>query len=132
MRPRTNNQRQNYMRRYGQSKIALIGFAKELARRHPELTVAAVHPGRVSTGLATTLLKESRLIRLTAPFGRFVTTTVELGARNHVWAAAAADVVSGQYYVPVGIPDKNTLMDKDPGLSARLWEWTETELQGRE
>ncbi|KAI4636976.1 hypothetical protein J4E93_010766 [Alternaria ventricosa] len=39
--------------RYGQSKLANILFATELARRHPELTSVAIHPGLVKTPMNT-------------------------------------------------------------------------------
>ncbi|KAJ3468131.1 hypothetical protein MRS44_002196 [Fusarium solani] len=41
--------------RYGQSKFANIVFARELHRRHPEITSVVVHPGVIATGLVTEL-----------------------------------------------------------------------------
>lgn len=93
------------------------------------LKVAAIHPGRIATGLALELAEKSRLIRYMGPFMVWVTTTVESGARNQVWAATSKDVVSGKYYVPVGIVDDKTLVQKDKTFSTRLWEWTEKELK---
>ncbi|KAK5664036.1 hypothetical protein OQA88_250 [Cercophora sp. LCS_1] len=119
----------SHYKRYGQSKIALIALAKELARECPAIKVAAIHPGRISTGLALDLAENSKLVKYMGPFMTWVTTTVELGARNQVWAATSPDVVSGEYYVPVGIVDKKTLVEKDKTLSTRLWEWTEKELK---
>ncbi|KAK7995130.1 hypothetical protein PG990_013903 [Apiospora arundinis] len=118
----------SYTQRYGQSKLALIGLAKQLARRYPQVKVAAVHPGRVVTGMAYSLSKESLLVRITGPLAPLICVPVATGVRNHLWAATSPDVVSGKYYEPVGIPDKESVTAKDDGLSDQLWEWTEKEL----
>ncbi|KAI1332960.1 hypothetical protein F5Y16DRAFT_354446 [Xylariaceae sp. FL0255] len=118
----------SYTQRYGQSKLALIGLARELAQRYPQLKTAAIHPGRVLTDMATKLGKESLLVRLGAPLAPLICVPVEIGVRNHVWAATSPDVVSGEYYEPVGVPGKETKEAKDPVLSGKVWEWTEREL----
>ncbi|KAK4098062.1 NAD(P)-binding protein [Parathielavia hyrcaniae] len=119
-----------YYQRYGQSKVAVIGLARELAKWHPQIKVVAVHPGRVITGMARGLQRESLLFRATAPISPLFCVSPAIGVRNHLWAATAPEVESGKYYEPVGVPDKETAIAKDPGLSARLWEWTEKELEG--
>ncbi|KAI1373881.1 hypothetical protein F4677DRAFT_427528 [Hypoxylon crocopeplum] len=119
----------SYSRRYGQSKLALISLARELASRHPQLTTAAVHPGRILTGMAASLAKESLLVRLTGPIAPLVCVPVSVGVKNHLWAATSQDVVSGKYYEPVGVPNKETALAKDGDLSRRLWDWTEEELR---
>ncbi|KAK3688346.1 hypothetical protein B0T22DRAFT_379600 [Podospora appendiculata] len=118
-----------YYQRYGQSKVACIGFARELARAYPQLRVAAVHPGRIVTGMAHRLREESLLLRLTAPLAPLFCTSVAAGARNHLWAATSRDVVSGAYYEPVGVPDRESDVARDMSLSGRLWEWTADELR---
>ncbi|KAK3323664.1 hypothetical protein B0T19DRAFT_426661 [Cercophora scortea] len=118
-----------YYQRYGQSKLACIGFARELAREYPQLRVAAVHPGRVVTGMAHRLREESLLFRLTAHVAPLFCTSVAAGARNHLWAATSRDVVSGVYYEPVGVPDRESEVARDMSLSGRLWEWTADELR---
>ncbi|KAK8029727.1 alcohol dehydrogenase Bli-4 [Apiospora rasikravindrae] len=118
----------SYGQRYGQSKVALIGLAKQLGSRYPQLKVAAVHPGRILTGMAESLRKESLIVRITAPIAPLVCVPVATGVKNHLWAATSPDVVSGKYYEPVGIPNKESAVAKDDGLSDRLWEWTEKEL----
>jgi len=120
---------QKYYQRYGQSKVALISLARELAQRHPQIKVVAVHPGRIITGMARGLQKESLLFRATAPISPLFCVSPAIGVRNHLWAATAAEVESGKYYEPVGVPDKETAVAKDPSLSRRLWEWTEKELE---
>jgi NAD(P)-dependent dehydrogenase (short-subunit alcohol dehydrogenase family) len=120
---------QKYYQRYGQSKVAVIGLARELAARHPQIKVVAVHPGRIITGMARGLQKESLLFKTMAPISGVFCVSPAIGVRNHLWAATAADVESGKYYEPVGVPDKESAVAKDRNLSARLWEWTENEFK---
>lgn len=109
--------------------MAVIGFARELAQRYPQIKVAAVHPGRIITGMAHGLQKESLLFKVTAPISPLFCVPAAIGVRNHLWAATAANVESGKYYEPVGVPDKETAVAKDATLSKRLWEWTDKELE---
>jgi NAD(P)-dependent dehydrogenase (short-subunit alcohol dehydrogenase family) len=44
-----------HWRLYGQSKLANILYAAELARRLPQITSVSVHPGVMMTGLVTGL-----------------------------------------------------------------------------
>ncbi|TVY83326.1 putative oxidoreductase [Lachnellula suecica] len=41
--------------RYGQSKLANVVYAAELARRYPSITTVSIHPGVINTGLVTSL-----------------------------------------------------------------------------
>jgi retinol dehydrogenase 12 len=116
---------QSYFQRYGQSKIGSIFLAKGLAERYPQLTVPAVHPGRVVTGMARGLQQESRLIWLMTPLSPLMCTPLENGVKNHLWAATAPGVISGKYYEPVGVPDKEDKIAHDANLQKKLWEWTE-------
>lgn len=120
---------QSYSQRYGQSKLALIGLARELAQRYPRLRTAAVHPGRILTGMAASLATESLLVRLSTPIAQFICVPVSVGIRNHLWAATSSAVISGKYYEPVGVPDRESEIAKDENLSRRVWEWTENELK---
>lgn len=80
--------------------------------------------------MAASLRRESLLVRLTAPIAPLMCVPVKVGIRNHLWVATSPEVVSGKYYEPVGVPDKETAVAKDEALSKRLWEWTENELKG--
>lgn len=116
--------------RYGQSKLANILFAKELARKYPSITSVALHPGVINTDLyrtAQTWFGIGRLIGLTK---RMVMSTVEEGARNQLWAATAEGVVSGEYYMPVGLGGQESRAARDVELAKKLWEWTEREIEG--
>ncbi|KAJ5946058.1 hypothetical protein N7454_002897 [Penicillium verhagenii] len=120
--------------RYGGSKAANIFFARELARRNPEILSVAVHPGAV----------DSSLYGHTKAIGSFVKyateATVSLffrrtssGALNSLWAATTAkeNLVSGAYYTPIGYRSKGTTFVQDPDIPERLWEWTEAQISER-
>jgi len=115
--------------RYGQSKLANILFASELARRYPNITTASVHPGVINTGLVTGLsFLKSALVYVTNPFSM---STMEQGAYNSLWATTTKkeNLISGEYYVPVGIPGTHDNESKSEKLAGELWEWTEKELE---
>lgn len=116
------------MRRYGQSKVALIHLAKELARRYPTIQTVAVHPGRILTGMAASLQKESLLSWMTQPIAPFFCVSHSVGVRNHLWAATSREAVSGRYYEPVGVSGTLSEPAKDESLSERLWDWTDKAL----
>ncbi|KAF2703383.1 short-chain dehydrogenase/ reductase-like protein [Pleomassaria siparia CBS 279.74] len=122
--------------RYGQSKLANILYAAELARRHPEVTAVSVHPGVVNTDLVYTQTFINRtFIRITNVFMGEKALEPEQGAWNPVWCAAAAkkeDLKNGGFYVPVGLESSDDLKkDKLAGgaesvaLAKKLWEWTD-------
>lgn len=119
--------------RYGQSKLANILFARELARRNPSLTCVAVHPGVVATNLYETV-ERNRLLGLVNRIAkRLVYQTPQSGVKNQLWAATAklgdGGVVSGEYYTPVGISGQGSGWARDDELAGRLWAWTEEELK---
>lgn len=103
---------------------------KELTREYPQINVVAVHPGRILTGMATSLQKESLLARWTKPIAPLFCVPVLIGIRNHLWAGTSSNVVSGTYYEPVGVPGTLSDSAKDELLSKRLREWTEDALSG--
>ncbi|KAF7321913.1 Short-chain dehydrogenase reductase family [Mycena kentingensis (nom. inval.)] len=117
--------------RYGQSKLANIVFAAELARRHPDITIVVVHPGTVATEMMTQsgfLLKSAVTVSQFLKREPFVAP--EQGVLNQLWAAVAdkSVLVSGQYYLPVGQAAKPSKYSADPELAEMLWEWTEEAL----
>ncbi|KAH7159488.1 hypothetical protein B0J13DRAFT_539072 [Dactylonectria estremocensis] len=114
--------------RYGQSKLANILYAREVARRYPQLTTVAIHPGTVKTDLQ----KSNDGSFIVSAFQKVVVpiigVSVEEGVKNQLWAATGEGVKNGEYYVPVGIPGKGSALSMDRELSQKLWEWTEKEL----
>jgi NAD(P)-dependent dehydrogenase (short-subunit alcohol dehydrogenase family) len=115
---------------YGQSKLANILFARALAKRYPEITSVAVHPGTIMTELYTSRSRSNVLVRLlmwyVAPlfFG-----DVHYGALNQLWAATVlrSKVVSGGYYMPVGKAVGGSSYACNEKLADKLWNWTEEE-----
>jgi NAD(P)-dependent dehydrogenase (short-subunit alcohol dehydrogenase family) len=114
--------------RYGQSKLSQILWVRKMARLYPQFTLSAIHPGVVSTNLTAGATGSSFAIRMLLKVAKAITTTVEKGARNQLWASVSKDVVSGEYYEPIGVAGGVSERGKDDELAERLWEWTEEEL----
>lgn len=57
---------------------------------------------------------------------------VEEGVKNQLWAATSNDprIVSGKFYEPIGWGGLEAPFALDEKLRARLWEWSEKELEG--
>lgn len=125
----TTQENLNTWTRYGQSKLANVLYAAEMARRYPKLTVVSLHPGIVGTGLVDGLGLFSRAIVYVG--AGFRPKSPEEGARNQLWAATTAlkDLRSGAYYEPVGKEAKLGSTARDTNLSKRLWDWTEEQLK---
>lgn len=118
--------------RYGQSKLALALWVREMAERYPEITTFSIHPGLVKTNLFSNSeggFMYHMIQRLGVPA---MGVTVAEGTKNTLWAATSKNVVSGEYYAPVGRTGEGSSLLEDRGLIRKLWEWTEEELKGRE
>lgn len=116
--------------RYGQSKLANLLYAKELARRYPRLLSLSLHPGVVSTGLVTNLGIADKALVYVTNIGRVIKP--EEGVRNQLWAVAAKRdfIKSGAFYEPVGLlSTKKNKFTEDAELAKKLWEWTDEELE---
>lgn len=104
---------------YADSKCMLNCFTRELAQRHPELCVLALHP---CVG-ATSIFRDYPRI-VTGLLGRLFAPAEECGD-NLVYLATASELtlMSGEYFRKrrhvAGIP-----MEMDRGLRARLWDAT--------
>ena len=125
--------------RYGQSKLANILFAKELATRYGEMgiTAVAVHPGIVNTELYRSIISGwfgiGRIVELVKSA---MYTNVNDGAKCQLWAATSplkgesrSGVEGGQYYTPVGVTGQGSWLSGNVELAEKLWEWTEKELE---
>jgi retinol dehydrogenase 12 len=130
---KSRDEKTNDWYRYGQSKLANILFAKQLARKNPQLRVVAVHPGNVNTNLQHGPTDGKPILKfLSTIFMRLFSISVEEGVKGQLWASTAKDVVSGEYYEPVGVAGNGSKDSQDEELAVRLWEWTEKELEGQE
>ncbi|KAH7180154.1 hypothetical protein DER46DRAFT_631141 [Fusarium sp. MPI-SDFR-AT-0072] len=106
------------LKRYAQSKLANILFARALAERYPQLTALAIHPGACRTNLVLGVTESSLLDRIV---GLFVYQPVEIVAKHHVWAAVTQDLESGEYYEPLGISGQGRPEARDKDLALKLW-----------
>ncbi|KAG8156783.1 hypothetical protein KVR01_013388 [Diaporthe batatas] len=114
---------------YGQSKLANTLFARYLAKDYPQLTVAAVHPGVVDTGIAGKTAQHNIWARFVLPAASPFMSTVEEGVKNQLWACTSKNVISGRFYTPVGVPGSSARVAFDDALAERLRQWTEAELE---
>ena len=116
--------------RYGQSKIANILFAAELARRYPTILSVSIHPGVVHTDLVGNLGLANRMLVHVTNIGQIVKPAE--GAHNQLWAATSprSTIVSGAFYEPVGLlSTKLDATSRSEKLAAELWDWTEQALK---
>ncbi|KAM5343314.1 hypothetical protein ACJ41O_014280 [Fusarium nematophilum] len=125
----TNGKGQSPNNLYGQSKLANLVYAREFAKRHPEIISVSIHPGIVKTDLQKS--GGNLMIRV---FQKFVVpllgVDVQEGAKSQLWAATARGVENGEYYEPVGVAGRGSALSKDKELGRKLWDWTEKELAG--
>jgi retinol dehydrogenase-12 len=107
------------LRAYANSKLALVLFTRELARREPRIAANAVHPGAIATGIWRAAPQ---------PFWFFINLVLpspKKGSRPLVHLAAAPELegVSGRYF------DRGREVAPAPAAgndadAARLWELT--------
>lgn len=113
---------------YGDSKLANILFANELARREPSIMSNSVHPGMVDTNLSSGQGWFGLVAKLSSPF----LLTAEKGARTSIYLAASPEAaqVTGKYFAR-SKPRKPAKLARDTALAERLWTFTEQLLEGR-
>ena len=115
------------MKAYGRSKLANLLFSYELARRLADsgVTVNAVHPGHVATGIFQTNIP---LIdpALKWIMGLFALSPEE-GADNSIYLASSPDLegISGKYFVKREAV-QTSAMTYDRAVSQRLWDLSES------
>jgi NAD(P)-dependent dehydrogenase (short-subunit alcohol dehydrogenase family) len=120
------------MRAYGQAKLALVMSGYRLARQleGSGVTVNALHPGVVATGITEALIPRPLrpVIRLAKPFLRL--RTPEVGAQTIVHLATEPELASitGKYFID-GREQLSPAVSYDQLLQERLWERS-TELVG--
>lgn len=115
----------SWTRVYGQSKLANLLFTRELARRleGSGVTVNALHPGAVATGLGRNNGGWARaLIGLLAPFFR----TPEKGAATSIYLASspAVEGISGRYFASCREVQPSAAA-RDDAAARRLWALSE-------
>ena len=111
---------------YGQSKLANLLFAKELARKlaGTSKTSNAIHPGVIRTNLGRTMPQIAQAaLKIAEPI--FLKTPAQ-GAATQCYVATNDKVagVSGEYFADCNIAEP-TAAARDSVLAARLWETSE-------
>lgn len=119
--------------RYGASKAANLFFARELAKRHPELTSIAVHPGAVSSNLYDETKSKGMWMKCTLTAAMVFFRSIRSGALNTLWASTTptTNLVNGAYYSPVGYHCKGTSWVQNTDIDQKLWDWTEAQISER-
>ncbi len=122
-------------RNYGQSKLANLLFAKELARRFAgtNKTANAVHPGVIRTKLGRHMNSVAGFFF--GLFGPVWLKDVPQGAATEVFVATHPSVkdTSGKYFADCNVAPSRKDAD-DPELAKKLWEVSEkivSELPGQ-
>ena len=116
--------------RYGQSKLANVVYAAELARRYPDITSVSVHPGVIWTNLWNPKLSLlNRIFVYLATLGQAVPP--EVGVLNSCWAITTQkeNLTSGAFYEPIGVIGSQTKNSENLDLGEQLWTWTQKELE---
>lgn len=117
--------------RYGQSKLAMVLWTREMARKYRQFTLVSLHPGVVNTNLWKGATASPMIIRILSKVATSacLLTSVNQGVRNQLWASVSKDVKSGEFYEPVGIGGAVSPLAEDDALAEKLWNWTEKELE---
>jgi NAD(P)-dependent dehydrogenase (short-subunit alcohol dehydrogenase family) len=111
------------MQVYGQSKLAVVLFTYELARRlqGTGVTVNCLHPGFVATHFGQRDVGPAfrLLVKLIGSFG----ASPEKGAKTSIYLASSPEVegVTGKYFVK-SIPKRSAAISYDESLQRQLWE----------
>lgn len=111
---------------YGQSKLANVLHANELARRLKEegvsITANSLHPGAITTNL---LRYHSFMDGVVKWIGKYTLKNVPQGAATTCYVALHPQVkgVSGEYFSDSNIA-KPSLNAKDSGLAKKLWDFS--------
>jgi NAD(P)-dependent dehydrogenase (short-subunit alcohol dehydrogenase family) len=134
------------MQAYGQSKLAVLMFARELDRRSNEagwgIVSTAAHPGLTKTNLQiagpshgrTTPAVMERLYTVSWRLTPFLWQEIDEGILPALYAATSPQADGGGFYGPHGIyeasgggvkPAKVPVRARDDADSRRLWEISE-------
>ncbi len=110
----------NPLRSYANSKLAVIWFTRELARRLPAgVTAVAVHPGGAATGIFRGLPRPVRWL-----LGKWLPGPAEV-AKPIVRAATAPSIPSGRYYEGFAEAEPSSAA-RDDASARRLWDYSES------
>lgn len=113
----------HFMKAYGQSKLALVLFTYELARRleGTGVTVNVLHPGFVATNIGQSDV--GPFLRIIAKLAFMFGISPEKGAATSLYLASSPDVanVTGKYFEKSQLRP-SARISYDEALQHRLWE----------
>lgn len=118
--------RYNTIGAYGQSKLANILHANELARRLKEdgvnITANSVHPGGIPTNL---LRHHSAMNVIVSLIFKYVLKNIQQGAATTCYVALNPQVkgITGKYFMDSNIANPNSHA-KDAELAKKLWDFS--------
>jgi NAD(P)-dependent dehydrogenase (short-subunit alcohol dehydrogenase family) len=116
---------------YGQSKLANLLFAKELAKKlhGTGKTANALHPGVIKTNL-TRSMTSAVGVAFTIADPLFLKSTAE-GAATQCYVATRPELegVAGEYFSDCNVA-KSSAISYDAALATRLWQESERIVQG--
>jgi len=128
---RSANLRFSVLGTYAATKLMVLMFTEELARRlkNTSVTANAVHPGVVRTQM---MLRAPGVLRLMAYLSLPFSVSPEIGARTSVYLASAPEVsgVSGRYFVKSRPAAVNNKADT-PANRVLLWDLSEDATRAR-
>jgi NAD(P)-dependent dehydrogenase (short-subunit alcohol dehydrogenase family) len=111
---------------YGQSKLANLLFAKQLAKRlqGTRVTANALHPGVIKTELGRSMSPVVRLVLSAA--SPIALKSVAEGAATQCYVATRPELagVSGEYFADCNVA-KSSALSHDSALAEKLWEESE-------
>lgn len=114
----------NMFAAYGKSKLAIILFTRELARRleGSGVTVNCIHPGIVATHIVERVIDSPLIYRL----ARLIFLSPAEAADQILYLVSSPDVngVSGEYFVKKSIA-ASSKRAQDEDLAHRLWQVSE-------
>ncbi|TKY45221.1 Short-chain dehydrogenase TIC 32 [Spatholobus suberectus] len=116
----------NSLPAYGQSKLANVLHANELARQLKEegtkITANSVSPGPIATNL---FRYHSSMDVFVGLFGKYVMKNIQQGAATTCYAALHPQVkgLSGCYFVDSNLAEASSRA-ADPELARKLWEYS--------
>ena len=119
-----SKKRYTFMSAYGQSKLALVMFTYELARRleGTGVTTNCLHPGFVATNIGQGGVGPAGRAVVKFIFSNFGISPEE-GAKTSIYLATSPDVegVTGKYFVK-SIPKRSAAITYDESLQRQLWD----------
>ncbi|XP_048136217.1 short-chain dehydrogenase TIC 32, chloroplastic-like isoform X1 [Rhodamnia argentea] len=120
-----NESEYNTIQAYGQSKLANILHANELARRLKEegvqITANSLHPGAIVTNIA----RHHSIFNVLSNLGKFFLKNVAQGAATTCYVALHPQVkgISGEYFMDSNKAQASSLA-QDAELCRKLWDFS--------